>query len=181
MQKPQSVVSHHRANNEHVTHRVHKDGKGRGKSDPSPPPSPVKPPLRPVSGVGSRGGDERRAPNGLLDIQPQPMPNHGDTFSVFVEKPMSDVDDTMELLQEADMQNPKLELEKATASSVPERRSTHKSNIENTGVEENMDNINDTITLLKAAPIQHLHNSDIKVGPEKKLNAFFQQSVRFCF
>ncbi|XP_056250928.1 serine/threonine-protein kinase Nek4 isoform X1 [Seriola aureovittata] len=167
VQRPQSVVSHQCAGNEHVTHSVHKDSKGRGKPDPSPPPSPVKPPLKAVSGVGSRGGDERRAPNGLLDIQPQATPNPGDTFSVLGEKQMSDVDDkddTMELLQEANMQTPKPEEQKVAAFSAPERRSAYKSNIENIGVvvEVNMDNKNDTVTLLKGAPIQQLYTSDIQ-------------------
>ncbi|GAA6215888.1 serine/threonine-protein kinase Nek4 [Lates japonicus] len=167
VQRPQSVVSHHRAGNEHMTPIVHKDSKGRGKPDPSPPPSPVKPPLKSVLGTGSRGGDERRAPNGLLDVQPQATPNPGDTFFVAGGKQMSDVDDkddTMELLQEADMQNPKLEVEKGAVFSIPERRSAHKSNIENIGAvaEDNMNNESDTVTLLKGAPTQHQHTSDIQ-------------------
>lgn len=162
---------HHRAGNEHVTPSVHKDSKGRGKPDPSPPPSPVKPPLKSISGTGSRGGDKRRAPNGLLDIQPQATPNPGDTFFVAGGKQMSDVDnkdDTMELLQEADMQNPKLEVEKGAVFSIPERRYAHKSNIENIGAvaEENMNNKSDTITLLKGAPTQHQYTSDIQVSAD---------------
>ncbi|XP_074486642.1 serine/threonine-protein kinase Nek4 isoform X2 [Sebastes fasciatus] len=165
VQGPQAGVSHHRAGNEPVTHSVHKDSKGRGKPDPSPPPSPVKPPLKSVSGVGSRGADERRASNGLLDIHPQATPNPGDTFSVCGEKQMSgvdDKDDTMELLKEAQMQNPKLEVE--GAFSIRERRSpAHKSNIEN--IELNMDDKSDTVTLLKGAPTQH-HTSDIQESLE---------------
>ncbi len=168
VQGPQSVVSHHRAGNEPVAHSVYKDSKGRGKPDPSPPPSPVKPPLRSVSGVGRRGGDERRASNGVLDLHPQATPHPGDTFSVCGEKQMTDVDDkedTMELLKEADLQNPKLEGEKEAGFSIPERKSAHKSKIENMGVvvEVNVDNKNDTVTLLKGAPSQH-HTSDIQVS-----------------
>ncbi|KAM9362233.1 serine/threonine-protein kinase Nek4 [Symphorus nematophorus] len=171
VQEPQSVVSHHRAgSNEPVTHSAYKDSKGRGKPDPSPPSSPVRPPLKSVSGVGSRGVDERRPSSGLLDIHPQAMPNPGDTFSVCVEKQVSEVDDkddTMELLKEADMQNPNIEEEKEAAFSVPERRSGHKSNIENIGVsmEVNVDNKNDTVTFLKAAPTQH-QTSDIQENLE---------------
>ncbi|XP_070759309.1 serine/threonine-protein kinase Nek4 [Enoplosus armatus] len=170
LQGPQSVVSHHRAGNDPVAHSVYKDSKGRGKPDPSPPPSPLKPPLKSVSGVGSRGGDERRASSGQLDIHPQATSNPWDTFSVCGEKRMSNVDDkddTMELLKEADMQNPKLEVEKEAAFSVPERRSAHKSNIENIGVVVgvNIDNKNDTVTLLKGAPTQD-HTSDIQENLE---------------
>ncbi|XP_044035687.1 serine/threonine-protein kinase Nek4 isoform X2 [Siniperca chuatsi] len=170
VQGPQSVVSHHRAGNEPVAHSVYKDNKGRGKPDPSPPPSPLKPPLKSVSGVGSRGGDERRAFNGLVDFHPLATSNPGDTFSVRGEKQMSDVDekdDTMELLKEADMQSPKLEVEKEAAFSIPERRSAHKSSIENIGVavEVNIDNKNDTVTLLKGAPTQH-HTSDVQENLE---------------
>ncbi|XP_049436849.1 serine/threonine-protein kinase Nek4 isoform X4 [Epinephelus fuscoguttatus] len=166
VQRPQSVVSHHSAVNEPVTHTVHKDSKGRVKPNPSPPPSPVKPPLKCVSGVGSRGADEWRASSGLLDVHPQGAPHPGDTFSVCGGKRMSDVDDkedTMELLKEADMQNPKTE----AASNVPERRSAHKSNAENIGglVDMNMDNKNDTVNLLKVARTQH-HTSDIQESLE---------------
>lgn len=173
VQRPQSVVSHHRVDNEPVTHSVYKDSKGRGKSDPSPPPSPVKPPLKSVSGVGRRGGDERRASNGLLDIHPQATPNPGDTFSVCGEKQMSDdKDDTMELLKEAEMQNQQLEVEKEAAFSIPDRRSAHKPNIENPDLEVNVDNKNDTVTLLKGAPTQH-HTSDIQVSAPRNTAVFF--------
>lgn len=154
-----------------MTPSVYEDSKGGRKPDLSPPPSPVKPPLKPVSCVGSRGGDKRRPSNGLLDIQPQTGPNPRDTFSVFGEKQMSDVDaknDTMELLKEAEMQNPKLEEEKATAFSSPERKSTHRSKMENIGgaVDISMDNKNDTVTLLKRAQTQHPHTSDVQVSAD---------------
>ncbi|XP_075952243.1 serine/threonine-protein kinase Nek4 isoform X2 [Anarhichas minor] len=170
--EPQSVVSHHRRGNEPMTHSVHKDSKGRGKPDPSPHPSPVKPPLKAVS-------DERRASNGLLDINPQATQSPGDTFSVGGEKQTSDggdKDDTMELLKEADMQNPKLEVESDGTFSIHERRSAHKSNIENieTVADVNMDGKSDTVTLLKGAPAQH-HTSDIQdslESTEKLLEPF---------
>ncbi|XP_035858039.1 serine/threonine-protein kinase Nek4 isoform X6 [Sander lucioperca] len=179
VQGPQAVVSHLRACNEPVTHSVYKDSKGRGKPDPSPPPSPVKPPLKSVSGVGSRGADERMSSNGLVDIHPQATPNPGDTFSVCGEKRMSDVDDkddTTELLKEADMQNPKLEVEREGAFSILERRSAPKCNTESMKVvvEVNMDDKSDTVTLLKGAPTQH-HTSDIQESfesTEKLLEPF---------
>ena len=164
------------AGDEHVTRSVHKDGKRRGKPDPSPPVSPVKLPLKSVSGVVSRGGDERRAPNGLLDIQPRATPKPGDTFTVFGEKQMSDVDDkddTMELLQEAHMQKPKLEVEKEAAPSITESGSAHKSKTETVGVgvEVNMDNQGDTINLLKGDPTQ-LHASDTQVSADNNWAVF---------
>ncbi|XP_060925936.1 serine/threonine-protein kinase Nek4 [Limanda limanda] len=166
--KPQS------AGDEHVTRSVHKDSKRRGKPDPSPPVSPVKLPLKSVSGVVSRGGDERRAPNGLLDIQPRATPKPGDTFSVFGEKQMSyvgDKDDTMELLQEAHMQKPKLEAKKEAASSVSESRSAHTSRTETgeVGVEVNMDNKGDTINLLKADPTEHASDTQENLESTEKL------------
>ncbi|XP_008293910.1 serine/threonine-protein kinase Nek4-like isoform X2 [Stegastes partitus] len=157
--RPQSVVSHHQVANEPATHCVYKDSRGRGKPDPSPPPSPVKPPLKSVSGVCSRGGDEKTASNGLLDIHPQGPSNPGETFCVFGEKQVSDVDekdDTMELLKDADAQNPTLQ------------------KIEET-MEENMDNKNDTVTLFKQAPAKHLHTSDVQdnlESTEKLLEPF---------
>lgn len=161
VQGPQSVGSDHREGNEHVTHSGHKDSKGRGKPDPSPPPSPVQPPLKSLSGAGSRGQEKRRASNGLTVIHSQATPKPGDTFSVLGEKQMSDVDDkddTMELLKGADMENPGVEVEK-------ERRSAHKPDLENIGkvLGVNMDNKNDTVTLLKGTPTQQ-HTSDIQVS-----------------
>ncbi|XP_047440038.1 serine/threonine-protein kinase Nek4 isoform X2 [Mugil cephalus] len=146
VQEPQPVVSNHRAANEPATHGANKDSKGRGKPDPSPPPSPVKPPLKSGSDVGSGGGDERMASNGLVEGGPRATPNHRDTFSVLGEKPVShvdDKDDTMELLKEADAQNPDLE---------------------NVGGVVNVDDNNDTVTLFKRA--QHLHNSDVQENLE---------------
>uniref|UniRef100_A0A3P8SAH1 Serine/threonine-protein kinase Nek4 n=1 Tax=Amphiprion percula TaxID=161767 RepID=A0A3P8SAH1_AMPPE len=159
VQGPQSVVSHHRAANEPATHCVYKDSRVRGKPDPSPPPSPVKPPLKSVSGVCCRGGDEKTASNGLLDVQPQGPSNPGETFSVFEEKQVSDVDDkddTMELLKEADAQNPVLQKTEET-------------------VEANMDNKNDTVTLFKQAPAKHLHTLSVQnnlESTEKLLEPF---------
>nr|XP_020448480.1 serine/threonine-protein kinase Nek4 [Monopterus albus] len=180
VRRPQSVVSHQWADDEHVTHSVYKSNKGRGKPVLSPPPSPVKTPLETVSGVDSTRGSKRRASNGLVDFQPQATPNSGDTFSVFGEKHMSDVDDkddTMELLKEAEMQNPKPEVLKGAAFSLPERRSAHRSSAEHIGgiVEVKMNKICDTITLLKGAAAQHLHTSDIQdnlESTEKLLEPF---------
>ncbi|KAM8917583.1 serine/threonine-protein kinase Nek4 isoform 2-T2 [Spinachia spinachia] len=122
------------------------------------------PPLKSVSGVGKWGADERRESNGLLDIHPEARASPGNIFSIDGEKPMSDVggkEDTLELLKEADMQNPKLGVGSKMAFSNVERRSAHKSNVDRieTVVEVNMES--DTVTLLKGAPTQH-RASDIQ-------------------
>uniref|UniRef100_A0A3Q3LFS4 Serine/threonine-protein kinase Nek4 n=1 Tax=Mastacembelus armatus TaxID=205130 RepID=A0A3Q3LFS4_9TELE len=178
VQRPQSVVPPHRAGSEHVTKSVYKDSKGRGKPDTSP----VKSPLKSVSGVSSRGGDEWKASSGLLDIQPQAMPNPGDTFSACEEKKMSDVDNmdnTMELLKEAQMQNPKLEVEKEAAFSMPHGRSSHNFSTGNIGVavEMNMDNRNDTIALLKGASTGYVLSGccDNKITISLKQKSMSQQ------
>lgn len=186
VQGPQSVVSHQRAGNEPVTHSVYKDNRGRGKPDPSPPPSPVKPSLKSVSGVVSRGADERRASNGLLDIHQQARPNPRDTFSVVCgEEQMSVVDDkedTMELLKEADMQNTNLEMERKADFSIPERKTAHKSNKENIGVslDVTIDNKDDTVTLLKGAPTQQ-HTSDIQVSAYSNTVLFWCFHIKYLF
>ncbi|KAM4588782.1 serine/threonine-protein kinase Nek4 isoform 3-T3 [Odontesthes bonariensis] len=145
--RPHSVMSNHGPTSETVTDYVYKGGKGQGKPDPSPPPSPVKPPLKAVSGVSSRGGEEGTAPSGSTDIQPQARPNPGDNpFSIFGDKQVSNMeckDDTMELLKEADAQNP---------------------NLENIGVvlEVNTGNKNDTLNSIEQTPTQHTQTSDIQ-------------------
>ncbi|CAJ1051663.1 serine/threonine-protein kinase Nek4 isoform X2 [Xyrichtys novacula] len=152
-QESQSVSSHHKSGNEPLTHSVHTDRKTRGKPDPSPP-------LKSVSGVGSRGIEEKGSSSELPDIHSKAKSNHGDTFSLCAERKLSpeeDKDDTMELLKEADKQNPKVEVEKEAAYSVPVRRAAQKSNMADIGitVEMILDNNNDTITLLKGAQTQH--------------------------
>ncbi|XP_041835755.1 serine/threonine-protein kinase Nek4 isoform X3 [Melanotaenia boesemani] len=147
---PESIISHHGPTSESVTHCVYKERKERGKLDLSPPPSPVYPPLKAVSGVCSKAGNERTASNEPTDIQPQATPNPGDTFSVFGEKQLSDVDykdKTMELLKEADGQHPILENFGAV-------------------LDVNMSNENDTVTLIKQAPTQYLFTSDVQDNPE---------------
>lgn len=186
VQGPQSIVSHHRAGNEPVTHSVYKDNRGRGKPDPSPPPSPVKPSLKSVSGVVSRGADERRASNGLLDIHQQARPNPRDTFSVVCgEEQMSVVDDkedTMELLKEANMQNTNLEVERKADFSIPERKTVPKSNNENIGVslDVTIDNEDDTLTLLKGAPTQQ-HTSYIQVSAYSNTALFWCFHMKYLF
>ncbi|XP_029990420.1 serine/threonine-protein kinase Nek4 isoform X2 [Sphaeramia orbicularis] len=164
VQGPQSVMSQQRASNE----AAHKEGKERGKQDPSPPLSPVWPPLKPVSCVGSRGGDEWKASNGLLDVHSKAAPHPGDAVFFIGDKQMSDVDekdDTMELLREAGIHNPNLVVEKegVFSISVLEKRSGHKPHTENITevLETDMDNKNDTVTLPKGTPTQH-HPSDIQ-------------------
>lgn len=160
VQEAQSVVSHHQEGNEHGTRSVYKDGQGRGKSDLSPPPPPLKPPLKSVSGVGSRGGDEGRTANELLDIHAEAMADPGETFLICGEKQVPDMDDkdnTMELLKEADMQSPVLEMDTETTFSTSERKVAHKSNAENVivVVEKNTDNEGDASNLCKRAPTHH--------------------------
>uniref|UniRef100_A0A8C5DK20 Serine/threonine-protein kinase Nek4 n=1 Tax=Gouania willdenowi TaxID=441366 RepID=A0A8C5DK20_GOUWI len=137
VQKPQSVVSHHQGANEPVTHSVSKDSKERWKSDPSPCPPPKQPCLGPVSGVCCKGGDQSTASNGLLDIQPRDTPNPIDTFIVTGNNLKSDTeekDDTMDLLKK--VSEPSLE----TFIEV---------------VDLDVDNNNDTVSLLKQIPEQH--------------------------
>ncbi|KAF3689668.1 Serine/threonine-protein kinase Nek4 [Channa argus] len=173
VEKPQVVLSHCRAGNEHVPHSVYKDSNRGEKADPSPPPPPVKPPLKCVLDVGSRGSPKRRDSNGLLDIQTQVTPNPGDTFSVFGEKQMSYVDakdDTIELLKEAEMQKSKLEEKNNAAISVPDMRSAQKFSVENY-----VDNKNDSVVFHTSTPTQHLHTSDIQdnlESTEKLLEPF---------
>ncbi|XP_068171414.1 serine/threonine-protein kinase Nek4 isoform X2 [Antennarius striatus] len=170
VQGPQLAVVHHRGGNEPVSHSVDKDGKGGGKPDFSPAPSPPKPPLKSVSGGGSGGEDERRATNELLDIPLQATPNPGETFIVCGEKQLSDVDnkdDTMELLKEAGMQSPMLEMDREAISSIAVRKSAEKLSAEDIDdiVEINLDDKNDTNDPPKRAPTQ-LHTSDIQENLE---------------
>lgn len=147
LQRPPPVASRHNMTGEPASHSVNKKSKARGKPPLSPPPPPVEPPLKAGSGVGGRGGDKRTAANGCLDIQPQATLNPRETVSVIEEKQMSGVDckdDTIELLREADVQNP---------------------NLNNTGgaLDANTDHQNNTLTLIKQAPT-HPHTSDIQVS-----------------
>lgn len=166
VQGPQSAVSPHQAANEPLTHSVCKDSKVKGKLDPSPPSSPVKPPLRSASGVCSRGGDEGRAANEVSDIHQWATPNPEDTFSILGEKKipdMDEMDDTMELLKNADAQNP------------------HQENVED-AVEVDADNKNNPVTLIKQVPVQHLRSSDMQVSFLKYILLMFLLAVLFlCF
>lgn len=131
-----SVACRHETTGESATRRVSKKSKARGKPALSSPPSPAEPPPTARSGVGGRGGDKRTAANGCLDIQPQAMPNLRETFSIIVDCK----DDTIELLREADAQNPNLK----TAGGVT-------------------DDPNNTLTLIEQAPT-HPHTSDVQVS-----------------
>lgn len=160
VQRPQPVVSHHRAANEPLTHNVSKDSKVRGKPDPFPPPSPLKPPLKSVSGVCNTREDEGRVAGDLSDFQRQAKSNPGDKLSISGEKKISDKDDTMELLKKADPQDP---------------------NPENEVLEADADNKNNTVTLFKHAPA-HLPTSDIQVSVLKYLLLMFSSGVfGVCF
>lgn len=130
---------------------------GGWKPDPSRSLSPAKLPPKCVA-----GGEEWRESNGLLHMHPVDIENPGETFSVLRDNQKTDVDDTLKLLKEADMHNPKLEIKiEMRASSVSER----KSSVENIRVFRDMeqDNENDTVTLLKGALTQH-RSSDIQVS-----------------
>ncbi|XP_014326212.1 serine/threonine-protein kinase Nek4 isoform X1 [Xiphophorus maculatus] len=143
VQRPPSAESRR----EPGTRIVCTDRKARRKPDPSPPPSPVNPALRAESGVCARGGDERTASNGLLDIQLNP----GRTRPVSVEKQDSHVDikdDTGELLREAELN----------------------SNAENVKVDVRPDSNNDTVTLIKGTPMHlHMPNVDDSLETTEKL------------
>lgn len=163
VQRPQPVVSHHRAANEPLTHNVSKDSKVRGKPDPSPPPSLLKPPLKSVSGVCSMREDEERVASDFSDFQRQAKSNPGDKLPILGEKKNSDMDDkddTMELLKKADPQDPHLE---------------------NEVLEADADNKNNTVTLFKHAQA-HLPTSDIQVSVLKYLFLMFSSEVfGVCF
>lgn len=134
---------------------------GGWKPDRSHSLSPAKPPPKCVA-----GGEERRESNGLLHIHPADIENPGETFSVLRDNQKTDVDDTLKLLKEADMHNPKREIKiEMRASSVSERKPQHKSSVENIRVFRDMeqDNENDTVTLLKGALTQH-RSSDVQVS-----------------
>ncbi|KAM3877964.1 serine/threonine-protein kinase Nek4 [Diretmus argenteus] len=176
VQRPQSVVANSQTGNEPVTHSVPKDRRGRGKPDPSPPPAPLHHPLKPISGVVSGEEEERRPSDGLLGVYPQAPLNPGNRCSAFVEKQMLDVDyrdDTTELLKEVEMENQNLEVNKqaAVSKSVPEQPSVQ--HIRET-LEVNVDNKNDTVTLLKAAPSQSYtsDNQESFESTEKLLEPF---------
>ncbi|XP_017290083.1 serine/threonine-protein kinase Nek4 isoform X2 [Kryptolebias marmoratus] len=163
VQRPPSGVSHPETTAEPATRSVNKTSKARGKPALSPPPFPVKPPPKAGSGVSGRGGEEGTAANGFSDIQPQATPSPGATFSVIVEKQMSDVDckdDTVELLRAADVQN---------------------LNLENTGevLGDNTDRQNNILTLIKQAPA-HPHTSDVQdilEATERLLEPLAQEPV----
>lgn len=97
-----------------------------------------------------------------MDIEPKP----GETFSIFREKQMSIGDDTMDLLQEAGMQNPKLEVEKGDVFSMAEKKTAQKFNTENTGgcEEINLHNKNEVITVFKGNSAQLMFTSDNQVS-----------------
>lgn len=154
-QRPQSVMSYHGSANESDSDSAYKNSKERGKPDPSPPPSPNKTPLKAVSDVCSRGGHMRTVSNGLLDIQPLALPNIGDTFSIPGEKGMSNSDcknDTMELLIEANVQNPDLK------------------NI--CMVNVNIDDQNDTWAFIKRSSAQNHVGVQVSVHRDNSNNCF---------
>ncbi|KAM9859411.1 serine/threonine-protein kinase Nek4 [Aulostomus maculatus] len=156
VQEPQPSVFCGQAGNNQAAPSVDKESRRRGKQDPSPPRKTVS---------SRKAGVERKASNGLIDIHPQATLKPGDTYSVSEKKQVADSDerdDTMELLKEADMQNPKLEV------SYPERRSAHKPNVENI-LRVNTEDRNDT------GAETHHHTSDMQEyfeSTEKLLEPF---------
>ncbi|XP_029006926.1 serine/threonine-protein kinase Nek4 [Betta splendens] len=154
VQGPQLIVSLQQPGNEHVTHRI---DKGERKPDLSSPPSPVKAPLKSVSGVASRGEEKRRASNGLVDNLPQAGPVfRDDQISVEARN------DTMDLLKEAERQNPKLEEEKAATFCIPEKGSVHRSNAENNGSAVDITLRNKSDMPLRRALTHHPDTSDVQ-------------------
>lgn len=132
-----------------------KDGR---KPDPSPSRSPAELPPKPVEGA-----EEGRESNGSLHIHQPDTESPGETSSVCGDNQRTDVDDTLRLLREADMHNAKLEIKnELKVFSVYEIKPQCKSRGENAKVFRDIENNNDTVTLLKGAVLQH-QNSDLQV------------------
>ncbi|XP_034022854.1 serine/threonine-protein kinase Nek4 isoform X2 [Thalassophryne amazonica] len=167
VQKPHSTVSHHQDNSEPETDKVSKSSKRRRK----PALSPVfsqQPPLLSISGIEIKEPEEIGVSDEPFDIHPQVKPDAGDTFSVFVDKQISDrddKDDTMELLKEADIQNAKIKLQKHSdvSVSISKNRFGNRPNKENIAdvLGVNMDDKNHTLMYSK-----EYNTSDIQVNPE---------------
>ncbi|XP_051932219.1 serine/threonine-protein kinase Nek4 [Hippocampus zosterae] len=130
------------------------------KKQPSDPHTHVKPPLKPASVAGKRVGDDRKVSNGFRTFR--------DTFSVVEKKVVAndDKEDTMELLKEANMPEPKLEVERVTDF---EKRSAHQISLEN--VEANMKCKNDSAKLVNGASTRQADIQDDLESTEKLLEA----------
>lgn len=151
-EESQSVVSGPQAVNES---RI-KEGR---KPDPSPSRSPAE--LPPKS---AGGAEERRESNGSLHIHRAQTESPGETVSVCGDNQKTDVDDTLRLLQEADVHNAKLEMKnEIKVFSVLEKRPQYKSRGENAKVFRDIENNNDTVTLLKGAVVRQ-RSSDLQVN-----------------
>nr|XP_057911324.1 serine/threonine-protein kinase Nek4 isoform X2 [Doryrhamphus excisus] len=123
-----------------------------GKKEASLPPTHNKPPLKCVS--DRRRGDERKDSNGFEHIHPLK-----DTFSVSEKKAADDEkDDTVELLKEANMPNPKLDEEQEDS------RSLRTISVENT--------VGDMVHKNgKRSPAQHAHVQESLESTDKLLEA----------
>lgn len=153
-EESQSVASGPQAVNES---RI-KDG---WKPDPSPSRSPAG--LPPKSVEDSK---ERRESNGSLHIHQPGTESPRETFSVCGDNQRTDVDDTLRLLKEADVHNVKLGIKnEIKVFSVFEKKPQYKSREENAKVFRDIENNNDTVTLLKGAVLQH-QSSDLQVSLE---------------
>lgn len=171
-EESQSVASGPQAVNES---RI-KDG---WKPDPSPSRSPAG--LPPKSVEDSK---ERRESNGSLHIHQPGTESPGETFSVCGDNQRTDVDDTLRLLKEADVHNVKLGIKnEIKVFSVFEKKPQYKSREENAKVFRDIENNNDTVTLLKGAVLQH-QSSDLQVSTPTNSRAIFWgelQHQMFCF
>ncbi|KAM9799491.1 serine/threonine-protein kinase Nek4 isoform 1-T1 [Syngnathus typhle] len=127
------------------------------KKEPSPPPPHAKPPLKPPSAAGKRGADEGKVSNGFRPFR--------DTYSVFDKKMAAndEKEDTMELLREANMQDPKLEVEQG---SELEKRSTQR--IPSEKMEMNIECKSDSVKPVNGAGTQQ----DNLESTEKLLQPF---------
>ncbi|XP_077385224.1 serine/threonine-protein kinase Nek4 [Festucalex cinctus] len=125
------------------------------RKQPSVLPTHVKPPLKPASAAGKRRVDERKVSNGFRSLR--------GTFSVFEKKvPGNDEkNDTMELLKEANMPDPKLEVEQVR--DLEKRSDTLEK------VEANMECKYDSVKPVDGALTQYTEIQDKLESTEKLL------------
>ncbi|XP_041747557.2 serine/threonine-protein kinase Nek4 isoform X3 [Coregonus clupeaformis] len=160
---PPQTVPNAREDNDALYQRPVEELRG-GKQDPS---HPLPPPRRLLSGVSSRV-EERRIANGPL-MQCALKPRDGVRTSVEKTVNMDDKDDTIELLKDVVIESPAPEqsISLDVSTSLPESRSAGELKVESTGqtFEENFDNKDDTMNLLKEDPTQ-IHPADVRESLE---------------
>ncbi|KAK6321522.1 hypothetical protein J4Q44_G00084980 [Coregonus suidteri] len=160
---PPQTVPNAREDNDALYQRPVEELRG-GKQDPS---HPLPLPRRLLSGVSSRV-EERRIANGPL-MQCALKPRDGVRTSVEKTVNMDDKDDTIELLKDVVIESPAPEqsISLDVSTSLPESRSAGELKVESTGqtFEENFDNKDDTMNLLKEDPTQ-IHPADVRESLE---------------